>query len=96
MKTTIEIDDALFVEAKAVAARRRTTLKAMLEHALRRELAPSGEQANPDPAKFEVGSLGFLVLKRKPGESITLEQVQAVQDELDAEELQSAINPRRK
>ena len=42
MKTTIDLDDELLAEAKAVAARRRTTLKAMVEHALRRELAPAG------------------------------------------------------
>lgn len=41
MKTTLDIDDELLVEAKATAARRRTTLKAMVEHALRRELSPS-------------------------------------------------------
>lgn len=43
MKTTLDLDDDLLVEAKAVAARRRTTLRAMVEHALRRELAPAVE-----------------------------------------------------
>jgi Arc/MetJ family transcription regulator len=43
MKTTLDLDDALLIEAKAVAARRRTTLRAMVEHALRRELAPARE-----------------------------------------------------
>ena len=42
MKTTLELDDELLAEAKVVAARRRTTLRAMVEHALRRELAPAG------------------------------------------------------
>ena len=41
MKTTLDLDDNLLIEAKAVAARRRTTLRAMVEHALRRELAPA-------------------------------------------------------
>ncbi len=50
---------------------------------------------NPDPEKFEVGPLGFLVLKRKAGETITLEQIKAIQEEIDEEELQSAINPRQ-
>jgi Arc/MetJ family transcription regulator len=40
MKTTLELDDDLLIEAKAVAARRRTTLRAIVEHALRRELQP--------------------------------------------------------
>ena len=95
MKTTLELDDALLTEAKAVAAKRRTTLKAIVEHALRRELAPAPEITSPDPEMFEVGPLGFLVLKRKPGETITLEQIKAIQEELDEEELQRAIHPRR-
>ena len=41
MKTTLDLDDALLIEAKAAAARRRTTLRAIVEHALRRELAPA-------------------------------------------------------
>jgi hypothetical protein len=44
MKTTIEISDALLRRAKALAARRNTTLRAVLEEALRDALtreAPS-------------------------------------------------------
>jgi len=95
MKTTLELDDALLREAKAVAVKRRTTLKAIVEHALRRELAPAPEITNPDPEKFEVGPLGFLVLKRKSGETITLEQMKAIQKELDEVEFSRAIHPRR-
>ena len=75
MKTTLELDDALLREAKTVAAKRRTTLKAIVEHALRRELSPAPDISNPDPEKFEIGPLGFFVLKRKVGETITLEQI---------------------
>jgi hypothetical protein len=95
VKTTIELDDALLREAKAVAAKRRTTLKAIVEHALRRELAPAPESNNPDKEKFEVGPLGFLVLKRKPGETITLAQVEAVGRELDDAEFRKAMPPAR-
>ncbi len=95
MKTTLDLDDALLAEAKSVAIKRRTTLKAIVEHALRRELQPAAEIANPDPEKFEIGSLGFLVLKRKPGEIIALEQLQAIQEELDEEEFRRAIHPRQ-
>lgn len=94
MKTTLELDDALFIEAKAVAARRRITLKAMVEHALRRELAPSDDD-NPNPDLFEVGPLGLLRLKRRHGETVTLEQIEALQQEVDDEDLQRALNPRR-
>ncbi len=95
MKTTIDVDDALLIEAKSVAAKRRTTLKAIVEHALRRELAPDPEISNPDPEKFEIGPLGFLVLKRKAGETVTMEQIGAIQTELDEEEFQRSISPRQ-
>jgi len=96
MKTTLDLDDALLIEAKTVAAKRRTTLKAVVEHALRRELAPAPEITNPDPEKFEIGPLGFLVLKRKPGDTVTLEQIQALQKEIDEEEFQRSLNPRHR
>lgn len=95
MKTTLDLDDALLTEAKAAALRRRTTLRAVVEHALRRELMPAVEAANPNPDKFEKGPLGFLVLKRKPGDTITLNAIQAVQAELDDTEFQRAVAPRR-
>jgi hypothetical protein len=95
MKTTLDLDDGLLTEAKSVVAKRGITLKAMVEHALRRELAPTPDITNPDPEKFEVGPLGFLVLKREPGETISLTRIHAIQDELDEEELQRAIHPRR-
>jgi hypothetical protein len=71
-------------------------LAGMVEQALRRELAPAPETANPDPEKFVTGPLGFLVLKRKPGETISLPQISAVREALDLEKLQRAIHPRRK
>jgi hypothetical protein len=95
MKTTLDLPDDLLIEAKSVAARRKTTLKAIVEHALRREIRPAAEVGNPDPEKFEIGPLGFLVLRRKPGETITSQQIKAIQEELDEEELQRALHPRR-
>lgn len=81
--------------AKTLAVRHKTTLKAIAERALRREIRPAAEMEDPDPEKLEVGQLGFLVLKRKPGETISLETIKAIQDDLDDEELQRAIHPRR-
>jgi hypothetical protein len=95
MKTTLDLPDDLLIEAKSLAARRRTTLRALVESALRRELRPAAEIQNPDPEKFEVGPLGFLVLKRRPGESITLEQLEGVQTRINHEELQRTLNPRQ-
>ena len=79
MKTTLELPDALFMEAKATAVRRRTTFRAIVEQALRRELAPAPELTNPDPEKFEVGPFGILSLK-KSGDGLTAEQVQYLID----------------
>jgi len=95
MKTTLDLPDDLLIEAKTLAARRKTTLKAVVESALRREIRPPAEMENPDPEKFEVGTLGFLVLKRRPGDTITLEMIQTIQDELDEEDFQRAITPRK-
>ncbi len=95
MKTTLDLPDDLLIEAKQVAARRRTTLKAIVESALRREIRPAAEIENPDPEKFDVDPLGFLVLKRRPGETVTLEQIKAIQAEIDEEDFQRAIHPRR-
>jgi len=39
MKTTIQIPDALFAEARQVAQRERTTLRALVEQGLRRVIA---------------------------------------------------------
>lgn len=43
MKTTIELPDALLRDAKAAAVHRRTTLKAVITHALEREVR-AGDQ----------------------------------------------------
>jgi len=91
MKTTLDLDDDLLMKARSVALQRRTTLEAIVEHALRRELAPSPEIANPDPEKFEVGRLGILRLKRRPGETVTSEMIQSIEDELDEVELDRAL-----
>jgi hypothetical protein len=39
MKTTVDIPDALLEEARKVAARDHTTVRALIEHGLRRALA---------------------------------------------------------
>jgi hypothetical protein len=42
MKTTVELPDELLLEAKRRALETRTTLREILERALRKELRPSG------------------------------------------------------
>jgi hypothetical protein len=92
VKTTLDLPDDLLVEAKTLAARRKTTLKAIVESALRRELRPAAEMENPDPETFEVGPFGILRLRRRDGPRITSQQIQAIQAEVDEEELQSATS----
>ncbi|MCC5838832.1 MAG: hypothetical protein JJT96_01810 [Opitutales bacterium] len=95
MKTTLDLPDDLLIEAKTLAARRKTTLKSIVEQALRREIRPPAEMENPDPEKFEVGPLGLLVLRRRPGaKPITHEDVRRLQDECDEEDFQRAMNLR--
>lgn len=43
MKTTVEIADALFEQAKGVSSQRGTTMRELIEEGLRRVLADSGE-----------------------------------------------------
>jgi hypothetical protein len=65
MKTTLELPDDLFVEAKATAARRRISLKTLFTRALERELRPLATE--PSAAHFEVDAQGWPILKRPPG-----------------------------
>ncbi|MBF8258148.1 MAG: hypothetical protein HW377_522 [Actinobacteria bacterium] len=44
MKTTIQIPDSLFEEARRVAHRERSTLRALVEEGLRRVLADHGKR----------------------------------------------------
>lgn len=80
MKTTIELPDQLFAAAKATAVKRRTTLKAMMEHALRREIA--FDEASPDALGFDVNSHGFPVLRKRDSAPVTSEMVyQMIEEE---------------
>jgi len=94
MKTTLDLPDDLLIEAKAVAARRRTTLKAIVEHALRREIQPTSPaaEASFDPNLFERGPHDILRLKRNRGDIVTLDTIRKIQDEIDQEELDRALS----
>jgi len=66
MKTTLELPDELFAEAKAVALRRRMTLKALFTRALERELRVL--TADSPPQRFTVDESGWPVLRSALGD----------------------------
>lgn len=79
MKTTIELPDELLARAKATAARRRTTLKSMIEHALKRELLEdSGEQGEVDCI---VNKYGFPVLNSPETGKVSSEDIYRLLEE---------------
>jgi hypothetical protein len=80
MKTTLELPDDLLIEAKSVAARRRTTLKALIEHALRREIQPATPESTLGSNLIEVGSDGIACLKSR-GAVVTSEFIRQLMDE---------------
>jgi hypothetical protein len=80
MKTTLELPDDLLTEAKAVAARRHTTLKAIMEHALRRELGDLPARSRRAQARIIVNERGFPVLRRQGQGRLTSEMVYTMQE----------------
>ena len=61
MKTTLELQEGLLAEAKSMALRRRTTLKALFTRALERELR---SESDAPPQRFVVDESGWPVLRR--------------------------------
>ena len=80
MKTTLDLPDELLTEAKAAAARRRTTLKAIMEHALRRELGESARVREESGAGTMLNGYGFPVLKRSGKGRVTSSLVYTLQE----------------
>ncbi len=96
MKTTLDIADDLLIEAKKIAIERRTTLKELVTRGLRREISRAEPADLPADSPFEIGELGLPVLKRRPGvKPMTLEDIKRLQEEIDDEDMQRALNPRR-
>ena len=76
MKTTIELPDALLRAAKAMAVRRGTTLKAVVTHALEREVYDGASTSS----LFEVDDGGLPHLPNR-GARVTAEIVARLLDE---------------
>ena len=63
MKTTIDLSDALFREARRLARERGTTLRAVVEAALRREISAPGTSRR----KFRLRDGSFAGEGMQPG-----------------------------
>lgn len=61
MKTTVELPDELFAESKAVALRRRVSLKTLFTRALERELRGRTGEARQD--RLRIDESGWPVLR---------------------------------
>jgi hypothetical protein len=85
LTASLDLPDDLLMKAKTLAVRRKTTLKAIVESALRREIRPAAEIENPDPEKFEIGPFGLLCLKRT-GRTKSAEEIQHLIDHQHDEE----------
>jgi len=82
MKTTLELPDELFAQAKKAAARRKTTFRAVVEHALRREVGqPEGVQ--PESPYYRIGPDGIPRLRRsgKGGVRVTSAMIRELMEE---------------
>ena len=67
MKTTIEISDALFLAAKRQAAKRGTTLRAVIEQGLRQALKDSRYESAYQPRDGRVKGRGLTRQARSAG-----------------------------
>ncbi len=76
-----------------MALRRRTTLKALIEHALRREIQERPIAPPSDDTRFERNELGFLVLKRSPTTRLRLEDLRRLEETMEKDELLEALKP---
>lgn len=82
MKITIELPEELLAKAKATVPMRRTTLEAMIEHALKREI-DFPESGQTDDEIYEINEHGLPVLKKKGGgRTVTSEEVYKIMEEL--------------
>lgn len=81
MKTTLELPDQLFAEAKATAAHRRVTLKELFTRALEKEIHPPAKPR--EDSHFTIDEYGWPVLKREAncGVVVTQELIDKIREE---------------
>ncbi len=91
MKTTIELPDALFHQAKVVSAQRKITLKQLVIDGLEEVMASPHPQEpiqlSPEESKiYRIDELGVPVLKKRkvPARDEFLSQINQLREELGA------------
>ena len=73
MKTTVDIPDALYRQAKIRAAEEGTTLRALLVNSLESLVRRASKaETLPRRQRFEVDERGWPVLKRAPGDTTVI------------------------
>jgi hypothetical protein len=80
MRTTLNLNDELLIEAKEVAARNRTTLTAVIEDALRDKLRGTEDAGQLPPLELPVSRMPGGV---RPG--VDLDDTAALLDLVEAE-----------
>jgi hypothetical protein len=80
MKTTLELPDKLFAQAKAAAAKRKTTFRAVVEHALRREVGSPTSEENESPF-YTIGPTGSPLIKHNGKTVVTTSMVRELLEE---------------
>jgi hypothetical protein len=78
MKTTLELPDDLFAQAKVAAAKRNTTFRAIVEHALRREV---GQGEGGESPYFRVGPDGIPRIRHTGKVRVTTAMVRDLMEE---------------
>jgi hypothetical protein len=80
MKTTIELDDELYRQAKVLAAQRGISLKELVQTGLKMAMAAEGKQVQRKRVKFP------LIGSPDGGHTVTSEEVYETLKELEDEE----------
>lgn len=78
MKTTLELPDDLFAQTKVAAAKRNTTFRAIVEHALRREVGQGEGEGSP---YFRVGPDGIPRIRHTGKVRVTSAMVRELMEE---------------
>ena len=82
MKTTVELPDSLFRDAKAAAAKQGVSLKAFFTRAVREQLQrKQGETAGPKPWMKAFGGLRGLHRETKRIERIIASEFERIDEE---------------